>query len=118
MSSPLSPQFSRFPQKIRACLENRPAVQTDHLALDLLHVRRAADVANIDGHQSKSSARSKAGAECVKAPTEIQFTPVSAIDLTLSSVTPPDASVTARPSTSATAERRSASSMLSSMITS
>ena len=40
-----------------------------------------------------SSARSSAGAECVSAPEEIMSTPVSAICATVSSVTPPEASV-------------------------
>ena len=54
-------------------------------------------------HYSKSSARFSAGAEWVSAPTEMRSTPVSAIARTVSSVTPPDASVSARPEAMATA---------------
>src|SRR6185369_1733195 len=92
--------------QISAALQNCPAVLTNNFALDLLDVGRAADIAHFGGHQSKSRARSSAGAEWVSAPTEIQFTPVSAIGRTVSRLTPPDASVTARPSTSFTASRR------------
>src|SRR5438876_7681820 len=83
-------------RKISAGPQNCPAVLTHQLALDLFYVRRPADVANFRWHQSKSSARSSAGAEFVSAPTEIQSTPVSAIRRTVSSVIPPDASVTVR----------------------
>src|SRR5439155_26678195 len=41
---------------------------------------------------SISSPISSAGAECVIAPTEMRSTPVNAIERTVSSVTPPDAS--------------------------
>ena len=51
---------------------------------------------------------SSAGAEWVSAPTEIRSTPVAAIAATLSSVTPPDASNSARPAVMATAFRKSA----------
>ena len=51
---------------------------------------------------------SSAGAEWVSAPTEIRSTPVAAISATLSSVTPPEASNSARPAVMATAFRRSA----------
>src|SRR5207244_9389310 len=46
---------------------------------------------------------SRERALCVSAPMEMKSTPVSAISRTVSSVTPPDASVLARPPTSDTA---------------
>ena len=52
----------------------------------------------------------------MSAPTLMKSTPVSAIARTVSSVTPPDASSSARPSTSSTAPRRRSRSMLSSRI--
>src|SRR6266508_199563 len=53
-------------------------------------------------------------AEWVSAPTETKSTPVCATAWTVSSVTPPDASVFARPPTSSTASRSCESDMLSS----
>src|SRR6267143_5371654 len=99
-------------QQVSAASQDCATILAYKLALDLLDVRRAADIAHLYVHQSKASARSSAGAECVSAPMEIQSTPVSAILRAVSSVTPPDASVTARPSTRCTASRRSTGSML------
>src|SRR5690606_8833264 len=65
-----------------------------------------------------SRPRSSARAEWVSAPTEITSTPVSAIARTVSRVTPPDASTTARPAICSTAARRSSIEKLSSMMTS
>ena len=56
----------------------------------------------VHGRGSRSRERSRAGAECVSAPTETKSTPVPAISRTVSSVTPPLASSFARPSTRAT----------------
>ena len=55
-----------------------------------------------------SSETSRERAEWVSAPTEIESTPVSAMARTFSSVTPPEASSSARPATSATARAGSA----------
>src|SRR5690606_22784076 len=63
---------------------------------------------------SKSSARSKLGAECVSAPMEMRSTPVSAIPRTVSSETPPEASVHALPRASSTHSRNAWFGILSS----
>ena len=54
---------------------------------------------------SRMRERSRAGAECVSAPTEMKSTPVSAAARTVSSVMLPLASSSARPATSATIAR-------------
>ena len=54
--------------------------------------------------------RSSAGAQCVSAPTDTNCTPVVAISRIVSSVTPPDASSSARPSTCAAAARNCSAS--------
>src|SRR5262245_17259724 len=68
----------------------------------------------IDCHAgSKSSPISAAGAEWVRAPTEMKSTPLSAIARTVARVTPPLASVLQRPFTSLTAFRSWSGVMLS-----
>src|SRR5439155_13041411 len=86
--------------------------------------RSGAGVVEIDevGHDAapitRSSPMSRAGAEWVSAPTEITSTPVSAMARTVSRVTPPLASTSARPATCSTALAMSATLKLSSRITS
>ncbi len=57
------------------------------------------------GSGSRMRDRSRAGAECVRAPTEMKSTPVSAISRTVSRLTPPLASSSARPRVRSTAAR-------------
>src|SRR6202012_354242 len=61
---------------------------------------------------------STAGAAWVSLLVEMKSTPVSAIDLIVSILTPPEASSGSRPSTNFTASRISSSGMLSNIITS
>ena len=83
-------------------------------------LRAAGDdhVAIPSSRSSISSPRSSTLAECVSAPTEIMSTPLSAMALTVSRFTPPDASVRIRPPTIATARRSRSGPMLSSSTTS
>src|SRR5207253_234532 len=60
-----------------------------------------------------SMLRLAAGAEWVRAPTEMKSGPAAAISLTLASVTPPETSITARPLIISTAFRIAGTSMLS-----
>src|SRR5581483_4287006 len=79
---------------------------------------RIADIDGQDAHQPacKSRPMSKTFTECVRAPTEIQSTPVSATPRARSKVRPPLASRIARPAVICTASVSCASVMLSSRI--
>src|SRR5659263_734237 len=68
-------------------------------------------------YSTASSPRSSTGAEWVIHPDEIRSTPASAIAPAVVAVTVPDASVTSRPPTMATASRSVAGDMLSSSTT-
>src|SRR5690242_14763632 len=93
--------------------------QRPHLVLEggdvFEHQRAVGSAQHRKVHQVSSSKRerSSAGALWVRAPTDTKSTPVAAMALTVSRVTPPLASSSARPSTSATAWRSSAGVMLS-----
>src|SRR5699024_3835016 len=69
-------------------------------------------------HYSKSSPRSRARTEWVRAPTEMTSTPVRAMSATVSRLTPPEASTIARPATILMPSRRSSLVKLSSMMVS
>src|SRR5207244_6566366 len=120
----------------RGSLARQPQRVADEVR-DVLHLRHLVVVGEDDGaalarqclhllvHESDLRCRHRTSMEtsserapCVSAPIEMKSTPVSAMERTVSSVTPPDASVFARPVTSATAARSSAGVMLSSSIVS
>src|SRR5215472_9180591 len=79
------------------CQASQPAADDENIGLEgVIHFRgkslgETAKISQRNGSISKL--KSMAGAECVRAPTEIQSTPASANCLTLSRVMPPDASV-------------------------
>src|SRR4029077_14499495 len=64
-------------------------------------------------HSRTSSETVSERAECVSAPTEMKSTPVSAIDRTVASETPPEASSVARPPAMSTASASRSGLMLS-----
>src|SRR5204862_2079292 len=70
----------------------------------------------VHGAGSRRSERSREGAECVSAPTDMKSTPVSATSLIVSRSIPPLASSSARPATRPTIARICAGLMLSSRI--
>src|ERR1044072_7108934 len=96
--------------------QSRQALQQSRDLPDHLHDPPGRNAPEADRQINRLTA--SVGAEWVRAPTEIESTPVSAISLTVARVTPPEASRQGRSpppasaSRSATASRRVAAAML------